>query len=112
MEEREFLAQADALLARLETALEALQEQGVAFDFEFMPGGVLELLFVDGSKIVINRHAAMREIWVATRSGGFHFRPPSQPGEPWRDTRSGTPFAEVLARCIGEQAGQPAMLTV
>ena len=58
----------------IETALEAaLQAHGVDFDFEIKPGGVLELEFADGSKIIVNRHAAAREIWLAAKSGGFIF---------------------------------------
>ena len=48
---------------------------------------MLEIEFADGSKIIVNRHGAAREIWVAARSGGFHFR---WDGAAWRDTRDGT----------------------
>lgn len=107
MEEREFLALADAELARLEAALERLTDSGtVAIDYELKPGGIIELAFDDGSKIIINRHAAAREIWVAARSGGFHFKPPAAPGEPWTSTRDGEALTDVLSRCISEQAGE------
>ena len=72
MEEREFNALADAMLARIEAALEACSSD-CDFDFETKPGGVLELEFDNGSKIIINRHTAAREIWVAAKSGGYHF---------------------------------------
>lgn len=111
MDEREFLALADAELARLEGALEALADSGaVDIDFELKPGGIIELAFDDGSKIIINRHAAAREIWVAARSGGFHFRPPAEAGQPWTGTRDGVPLADALSRCVSEQAGVPLML--
>ena len=106
MEEREFLALADAELARIEAALERLQAS-VDFDFELKPGGIIEIAFDDGSKIIVNRHAAAREIWVASRSGGFHFRPPATPDTPWLGTRDGEPLPSVLGRCFGEQAGEP-----
>lgn len=106
MEEREFLALADAELARIEAALEALQESSECdWDFELKPGGIIELDFADGSKIIINRHAAAQEIWVAARSGGFHFRPPATPDGPWTDTKSGENLAAVLSRCIRTQSG-------
>lgn len=109
MEEREFLALADAELARIEGALERLQAATDAdWDFEIKPGGIIELDFADDSKIIINRHAAAREIWVAAKSGGFHFKPPAGAGAHWQDARDGSSLVDVLARCIGAQSGVPA----
>lgn len=106
MEEREFLVLADAELARLEAALERLLEDSEAdWDYELKPGGIIEIDFADSSKIIINRHAAAREIWVAARSGGFHFKPPACAGERWLDPRAGQDLAEVLSRCLSEQGG-------
>ena len=103
MNEQEFAEQADAMLARIEAALEALQAgDGPDFDFELKPGGVLEIEFDNGSKIIVNRHGAAREIWLAARSGGYHFR--YDDGQ-WRDTRSGDGLLASLARCMGEQSG-------
>jgi CyaY protein len=106
VEERDFLALADAELGRIESALERVLDEGEAdFDYELKPGGIIEIELEDGSKIIVNRHAAAREIWVAARSGGFHFRPPEQDGRSWTGTRDGTALAAELSRCISEQAG-------
>ena len=103
MEEREFNLHADAMLARIETALEVASESGIAdFDFETKPGGVIEIEFDNGSKIILNRHGAAREIWLAAKSGGYHFRPE---GGRWLGTRDGEELLAVLSRCISEQAG-------
>jgi CyaY protein len=111
VDEREFLALADAELARLEAALGKVVDDGpVDIDYELKPGGIIELSFDDGSKIIINRHAAAREIWVAARSGGFHFKPPAAAGGPWTGTRDGEALAAVLSRCVSEQAGEPLRL--
>lgn len=111
MEEREFLALADAELARLETVLEKLQDAGEAdFDFELKPGGIIEISFADDSKVIVNRHAAAREIWVAARSGGFHFKPPAEAGGPWVNTRDGEELTTALTRCFSAQAGVPLRL--
>ena len=72
MDEAGFNALADAELGLLEGLLDAC---GADFDYEVKPGGVLELEFDNGSKIIVNRHTAAREIWLAAKSGGFHFRP-------------------------------------
>ena len=104
MDEQEFLTLADAQLAALEKALDALLEAGEPeFDIDIKPGGVMELEFDDGSKIIVNRHAAAREIWIAARSGGFHFR---WDGEQWVGTRDNEELRKVLARCMSEQSGQ------
>jgi CyaY protein len=105
VDEREFNVFADAMLVRIEQALE---DCPVDLDYEVKPGGVLELEFADGSKIIVNRHTAAREIWLAAKSGGFHFRPPVAAGDcTWVGTRDGAALLDVLARCISEQSGTP-----
>lgn len=100
MEDAQFNAAADAVLAELEEAFAASD----LFDYEVKPGGVLEMIFDDGSRIVVNRHGAAREIWVAARSGGFHFR--LQQGR-WVEGRGGEELFAALSRLAGEQAGEP-----
>jgi CyaY protein len=102
--EAEFEALAGPVLERIEAALEA---SGLDVDLELKPGGVLEVEFADGSKIIINRHAAAREIWVAARAGGFHFR---WDGTAWRDTREGTELFAALSKLVSTQGGQPVLL--
>lgn len=104
MEEREFNQLADAMLARIESSLEAAEAD---LDFEIKPGGVIEIEFDDGSKVIVNRHTAAREIWVAARSGGYHFRPD---GERWVATRNGEELMAALSRCLSEQASEPVVL--
>jgi len=111
VEERVFLGLADAELARLEAAIEKALEDGEGdWDYELKPGGVIEIVFADGSKIIVNRHNAAREIWVAARSGGFHFKPPAALGGAWIDTREGRDLATVLSDCFSAQAGVPLRL--
>jgi CyaY protein len=103
MDEKTFLDLADAEMQRLEEAIETASDAAdVDLGIESKPGGILELEFEDGSKIIINRHAAAREIWVAARSGGFHYKPDD--GH-WINTRDGEDLYVALARLIGEQAG-------
>jgi CyaY protein len=104
MEEREFNLLADRLLASIEDAIDGC---GADVDLEVKPGGVLELEFDDGGKIIINRHSAAREIWVAARSGGYHFRPE---GGRWIGTRDGEELMTAIARCMAEQSGRPVSL--
>ncbi|MBL0353755.1 MAG: iron donor protein CyaY [Candidatus Dechloromonas phosphoritropha] len=105
MDDKEFNALADRILARIDAALEA---SAADIDFELAAGGVLEVEFADGSKIIVNRHGAAREIWVAARAGGFHFR---WNGECWRDTRDGTELLEKLSTLASQQAGEVVSLS-
>jgi len=103
VEEREFLVLADAELARIEAALAGLQDADAAdFDYALKPGGIIEIECADGSKIIINRHAAAREIWLAARSGGFHFR---READRWVGTRDGRSLQEALSSCLSAQSG-------
>lgn len=104
MNETEFEALAGAALERIERALEA---SGVDADFELKEGGVLEIEFVDGSKIIVNRHGTAREIWVAARSGGFHFR---WDGSVWRDSRDRSELFAALSKLVSMQSGSPVIL--
>ena len=94
MLESEFVSLADRVLADIEKALDA---SGRDLDYATVGSGVLEIELDDGGKIVVNRHAAMQEIWVAARAGGFHFR---WDGTVWRDTRDGRELMSVLAELI------------
>jgi CyaY protein len=104
MEDSEFNTLAGQALARIDTALEACEAD---LDFELAVGGVLEIEFADGSKIIVNRHAVAREIWVAARAGGFHFR---WDGAAWRDTRDNAELMEKLSALASQQAGEPVNL--
>jgi CyaY protein len=100
MDDKEFNTLAEATLARIDAALEA---SGADVDCQLAAGGVLEVEFDDGSKIIVNRHGVAREIWVAARSGGFHFR---WDGAVWRDTRDQTELMAKLSALASQQAGE------
>lgn len=104
MDDSEFNALAGQVLERIDAALEACQAD---LDFELAAGGVLEIEFADGSKIIVNRHGVAREIWVAAKAGGFHFR---WDGTAWRDTRDGAELMEKLSTLVSQQAGEIVVL--
>jgi len=105
MDERQFEALAGEALRSIERALD---QSGVDADVELKEGGVLELEFGNGSKIIVNRHGAAREIWVAARSGGFHFR---WDGSAWRDTRDGSELFAALSKLVSAQSGTGVILS-
>ena len=101
LSESEFLALAVKELDRIEAAVEAAADAADA-DIEISrTGNVMELEFENGSKIIINSQAPMQELWVAARSGGFHFR---RDGERWVDTRSGHELYDALSGYVSQQA--------
>ena len=104
MNDSEFNALADAALKRIEAGLEASDAD---LDFEMASAGVLEIEFADRSKIIVNRHGAAQEVWVAARSGGFHYR---WDGNAWHDTRDGSELFAALAKLVSAQAGEPVTL--
>jgi CyaY protein len=93
MDADNFDALARAALERLRERLESDPE----LDVEEKGDGVIEISLDDGSKVIVNRHSAAQEIWVAARSGGFHFR---WDGSHWRNTRDGSELFAALDALI------------
>lgn len=98
----EFIAAADRTLAAIGEALDAALAASDADVDWSLNDGILEIECEDGGKLIVNRHVPNREIWVAARSGGFHFRPRAGL---WRDTRSGDELGAALAAILRKQAG-------
>lgn len=103
MTESEFTRLADAIFARIENALDS---SGTDIDYSFN-GPVLELEFEDGSQIIINRHTPNQEIWVAARSGGFHFS--FQDGQ-WQSKRDGSELFSKLSELVQLASGKSILI--
>lgn len=100
--ETQFAHAADTTLSAIGAALDAaLADAEVDLDWSCIDG-ILEIECADGSKLIVNRHLPNREIWVAAREGGFHFRP--RDGR-WRDTRSDAELGATLTTLLRAQAG-------
>lgn len=105
MTESEFLAAAEAVLDNIESRLERAAD-AANIDLECSrSGNVLEIEFIEhNSKIIVNTQAPMQEIWVAARSGGFHYR---MTGDRWLDTRDGSELFAALSSLVSAQARMP-----
>jgi CyaY protein len=100
----QFDALAGAVLASVEAAVDQwLQDDVVDID-SHRTGGLLELSFPNGSKLVLNTQPPLHELWLAARSGGYHYK---HVNGRWLDTREGREFFEALSACATEQAGFP-----
>jgi CyaY protein len=108
MSETEFLDLAQSTLDAIETALDRLNDDDVV-DVECKrSGNVLEIEFIDnGSKIIVNSQAPLQEMWVAARSGGFHYK---RVDGQWRNTRDGSELFAALSQLASAQGG--AQLTI
>ena len=90
MTESEFHRAVDAMLERIESSLESRDELDVELN-----EGVMTITLPDASRVIVNRQTPNREVWIAARSGGFHY---AFRGGEWRDTRRGEEFFTALAR--------------
>jgi CyaY protein len=109
MTESEFTDLAESTLDAIETAFERAADAD-EIDVECSrSGNVLEIEFVsDGSKIIVNSQAPMQEIWVAARSGGFHYK---RTGSQWIDTREGSELFAALSQLVSRQCGTTVSLS-
>jgi CyaY protein len=98
IEESAFIALTDRILDTIGAALDAAES-----DLDWSENdGVLTIECGDGSRVIVNRHVPNRELWVAAKSGGFHFR---AEGGAWRDTKSGDELGAALEQVLQAQGG-------
>ncbi len=100
MDPSEFQRRSSDTLSAIEDAIDA---SGADFDYENV-NDVLTLEFANGSKIIINKQSAANQIWLAARSGGFHFNFDAARDEWICDSGGAELFAE-LSRLATEQSG-------
>ncbi|MCC2974061.1 iron donor protein CyaY [Massilia sp. IC2-476] len=108
MTETEFLALAESTLDRIEQCLDKLNDEDVV-DVECRrSGNVLEVEFLrNATKIIVNSQAPLQEMWVAARSGGYHYK---RVGDEWRNTRDNSELFAALSQYVTEQGGAPVAL--
>ena len=104
MNDLEFLDRAEALLKSVEVTCDRLNET-TDLDIDVQrSGGVMSLTFANRSQIVVNFQKPLHEVWLAARSGGYHYRFVESD---WQDTKGGLPFFARLSETASQQAGQP-----
>lgn len=96
MTESEFLNASDQVFERIENALD---HSDLDLDLQ-RSGNVLEIDLGDHGKIIVNRHTFNQELWIAARSGGYHYR---WVDNAWRNTRAEGEFFTELAQAISSQ---------
>ncbi|ANJ00643.1 iron donor protein CyaY [Polynucleobacter wuianus] len=109
MDDKQFYQLGSNLLQSIEVALEAADDQlDLDLDVERQGGNVINIHFRDKSVIVVNTQPPLHEIWVAAKSGGYHYRWAGTMAKPlWLDTKTGKELLSDLSEFASAQAGQP-----
>ena len=103
MTDLEYLDLAEKALQRIEAACDRINDT-MDMDLDNQRnGGIVTLVFANGSQIVVNLQKPLQEIWLAARAGGFHYR---YDGMQWADTKGGAELFTQLSCCASEQDGQ------
>jgi len=109
IDDKQFHQLGSHLLQSIEVALEAADDElDLDLDVERQGGNVINIRFRDRSVIVINTQAPLHEIWVAAKSGGYHYRWAGTLVAPlWLDTKTGRELLSDLSEFASAQAGHP-----
>ncbi len=104
MTDSEFMDQAELLLKAVEASCDRINDENQADIDNQRTGGMVTLVFSNRSQIVINLQKPLHEIWLAAKSGGYHYKFDS---DQWMDTKGQGEFFSSLSRYASEQAGCP-----
>ena len=104
MTDLEYMDRAEAVLQAIELAWDSINDDSDADIDNQRVGGMITLTFANRSQIVINLQKPLQEIWLAARSGGYHYQ---FDGSQWQDTKGSGEFFAHLTREASAQAGQP-----
>jgi CyaY protein len=102
MTESEFNELADGIFTRIEDAIDA---HSADIDYT-RKDSVLELDMDDGSPVIVSRHGANQEIWIAAKAGGFHYA--FHDGK-WLSRRDGSELFAKLEELLTRGAGKPVL---
>ena len=114
IDDKQFYQLGSNLLHSIEVALETADEAlDLDLDIERQGGNVINIRFKDKSVIVINTQPPLHEIWVAAKSGGYHYRWAGTMAQPlWLDTKTGKELLSDLTEFASAQAGQTVKMSL
>ncbi len=101
MTDLEFMHLAESALGAIEQCCDRINDQTDADIDNQRVGGMVTLVFGNRSQIVVNLQRPLHEIWLAARSGGYHYK---WDGAQWRDTKSQEELFAQLSRDASAQA--------
>jgi CyaY protein len=114
IDDKQFHQLGSNLLQSIEVALEAADDElDLDLDVERQGGNVINIRFRDKSVIVVNTQPPLHEVWVAAKSGGYHYRWAGTMATPlWLDTKTGRELLGDLTQFASAQAGQAIKITL
>jgi CyaY protein len=101
MTDQEFMDRAEALLKAVEVACDRINDESDADIDNQRTGGMVNLSFSNRSQIIINLQKPLHEVWMAAKSGGYHYR--WIEGK-WQDTKGQGEFFVALSVNASQQA--------
>ena len=104
MTDPEYLDRAEAALAAIELGCDRINDATDADIDNQRVGGMITITFPNKSQLIVNLQPPLHEIWLAARSGGYHYR---HDGGAWVDTKTGVELFANLSREATAQGGQP-----
>lgn len=104
MTDPEFMDRAEILLQAVEACCDRINDSTDADIDNQRTGGMVTLTFPNGSQIVINLQKPLQEVWLAAKSGGYHYRFDSAQ---WMDTKGQGEFFASLTRDASAQSELP-----
>ena len=104
MTDLEFLDQAEKLLLAVERNCDRINDTGDSDVDSQRTGGMVTLTFPNRSQIIINLQKPLHEVWMAAKSGGYHYK---FDGAVWQDTKGAGEFFERLSQDAAQQSGAP-----
>lgn len=107
MNEAEFQTIADQTIEDIQNAID---QSGADIDYDEV-GGVLTLEFENGSKIIFSKQPPVMQLWMAARSGGFHFDYDSDKQQWVCDNGDHEELYAMLSRLSTEQGGEEVNLS-
>ena len=108
MTDPEYMDHAEAALAAIERSCDRINDESDVDIDNQRVGGMITITFRNGSQLIVNLQKPLQEIWLAARSGGYHYR--HVQGR-WLDTRDGSEFFEALSRHASTQGGRELRFT-
>jgi CyaY protein len=104
MTDPEFMSLAESLLRSLELCCDRFNDESDADIDNQRVGSMVTLTFANRSQIIVNLQKPLHEVWMAAKSGGYHYR---WSGSQWQDTKGQGEFFAALSRNASQQAGLP-----
>ena len=104
MTDLDYQNHAERALNAIELSCDRINDETDADIDNQRTGGMITLVFANRSQIVINLQKPLHEVWLAAKSGGYHYK---FDGALWQDTKGQGEFFTSLSRYASEQSSQP-----